>query len=322
MKIFRTRSFTYFSRNSLFPTTKPHRPTITSHITHHTPIVSLCIANMEDVDKDSDNESDEDSAILRGLIRDEEARHSGIPLDDDDDEDMAPDGGSGIIDDTQATGPPPAVDEYITEATPIKPTKETTSHNITTMINCRKSRLLLKWKLRLVLPLIVLFGIVVFDIVVFDIAKESSYKPSNEVKKGRKNDADPHHDRENSKNSGPTELDGGTSLEMSDFCATTGSLHNLTFQMANYSSPVGSPSYLKMQHILRISSRFHVNSRDEIFESVEQNMAAMLESYGLTRLSNSTVNTTIEDAQDIIRIEMSYHGSKKEGSGTCVRLKC
>jgi hypothetical protein len=88
--------------------------------------------------------------------------------------------------------------------------------------------------------------------------------------------------------------------------------------MANYSSPVGSHSYLKMQHILRISSRFHINSRDEIFDSVEQNMAAMLESYGLTRLSNSTVNTTIEDVQDIIRIEISYHGAKKEGSGTCV----
>jgi hypothetical protein len=83
---------------------------------HLTQIVSLHVANMEDADKDSDNESDEDSAILRGLMRDEEACHSGIPLDDDDDEDKAPNGG--IIDDTLATGPPPAADKCITEATP------------------------------------------------------------------------------------------------------------------------------------------------------------------------------------------------------------
>jgi hypothetical protein len=157
-----------------------------------------------------------------------------------------------------------------------------------------KSRLLFKWKPRIVLPLILVAGMVTFD-----LAKKSSMVlpvPPLEEKQAEATFADKEQ----------------------DFCTTTGSLHNLTFQMANYSSPVGSPSYLKMQHILRISSRFHINSRDEIFERVEQNMADMLESYGLTRLLNSTINTTIEDPQDIIRIEMSYHGAKKEGSGTCV----
>jgi hypothetical protein len=86
--------------------------------------------------------------------------------------------------------------------------------------------------------------------------------------------------------------------------------------MANHSSPVGSPSYLKMQHILHTSSRFYINIGDPIFSNVEQNMVAMFEGYGLTRLLNSTINTAIEDPQDIIRIEVSCLG--KMGNTKCI----
>ena len=103
-----------------------------------------------------------------------------------------------------------------------------------------------------------------------------------------------------------------------DFCRTKGSLHELTFRLANYSSPVGSPSYLKMKQILDSgASKFYINCEAPIFSSVQENIVQMLQGYGLTRVPRSPLDNDNDDAKnenDTIMIEMSFYGRKRQSN--------
>lgn len=73
-----------------------------------------------------------------------------------------------------------------------------------------------------------------------------------------------------------------STLLVNDFCHTEGSLHQVALQMAQYSSPPGSKSFLKTRGVLRASPYFHIDLPPAgIFTNVAQHVAVMLQGFGL-----------------------------------------
>jgi hypothetical protein len=64
-------------------------------------------------------------------------------------------------------------------------------------------------------------------------------------------------------------------------CQSTMSLHQLTLDMVNRTSPPGSPSFQKMLRILQSAKSFSLNMRDPLFDDVENNVGKMLHGYDL-----------------------------------------
>ena len=101
--------------------------------------------------------------------------------------------------------------------------------------------------------------------------------------------------------------DSSSSNKDVDVCYTTGSLNQIGFQMANFSSPPGSSSYNKTLLVLQSASHFHINLNDKIFTGVAQNVATMLKGFGLQQNTNIYVNLTDISGvgSDVIMIENS-----------------
>ena len=64
-----------------------------------------------------------------------------------------------------------------------------------------------------------------------------------------------------------------------EYCKTDGSLHQIAMELANFSSPPGSPSYNKMHHILYNTTGFRIINTDKLFVDVTNNLSKMLESF-------------------------------------------
>mmetsp|Transcript_21760 Transcript_21760/g.23356 ORF Transcript_21760/g.23356 Transcript_21760/m.23356 type:complete len:493 (+) Transcript_21760:46-1524(+) len=69
------------------------------------------------------------------------------------------------------------------------------------------------------------------------------------------------------------------------FCSSSeGSLHQIALDMFHHSSPPGSLSLMKLKEVLQSNSHFYITFPDAIFTNNQENIASMLEGYGLTRL--------------------------------------
>ena len=73
------------------------------------------------------------------------------------------------------------------------------------------------------------------------------------------------------------------------FCSSPeGSLHQIALDMINFSSPKGSMSYKKLQHVLRLHASFYIDLKPSIlFASNQGALAKMLQGYGLQRLETA-----------------------------------
>lgn len=70
------------------------------------------------------------------------------------------------------------------------------------------------------------------------------------------------------------------------YCSSNvGSLHSIAMDMIHYSSPPGSKSFNKLKSVLQAHSNFFVDLGPPIFQQNGENMAALLEGYGLKRVS-------------------------------------
>ena len=91
--------------------------------------------------------------------------------------------------------------------------------------------------------------------------------------------------------------------------AKSGSLHQIALDMINNSSPKGSPSYLKLRHILSTATKFHILLRPrDIFNKNEDNISQLLWGAGLQRVSGAKYRQAIEEgnANDVILVETLY----------------
>ena len=82
-------------------------------------------------------------------------------------------------------------------------------------------------------------------------------------------------------------------------CSENGSLHQIAVDMLNHSSPPGSPSNKKLQHVLDQNLQFYINLGPPIFSSIQESLSDMLKGYGLQRtmeppLKNQTNVTLVE----------------------------
>ena len=69
------------------------------------------------------------------------------------------------------------------------------------------------------------------------------------------------------------------------FCSNSkGSLHQIALDMFHHSSPPGSLSHMKLKEVLQSNSLFYMTFPGAIFTNNQENIASMLEGYGLTRL--------------------------------------
>lgn len=82
---------------------------------------------------------------------------------------------------------------------------------------------------------------------------------------------------------------------LADFCNGTGSLHQIGLDMFHFSSPVGSPSHIKLKHVLDATSHFYISPAVEIFAQTRASIAKMLEGYGLHQTKSSNKNTSVID---------------------------
>ena len=82
------------------------------------------------------------------------------------------------------------------------------------------------------------------------------------------------------------------------FCQQEGSLHQIALDMIQFSSPPGSPSRKKLKHVLDQNSAFYISLGPIIFRPMEESLAAMLEGYGMTRVTTppALINDTHNDA--------------------------
>lgn len=88
-----------------------------------------------------------------------------------------------------------------------------------------------------------------------------------------------------------------------DYCSSSvGSLHSIALDMINHSSPHGSNSYNKLKHVLDLSTGFYINLWPPIFQQNEENIAALLEGYGLTR----THHTPPKSSDGFLLVETIY----------------
>ncbi len=105
--------------------------------------------------------------------------------------------------------------------------------------------------------------------------------------------------------SSPVSVSTMTSLPPSkeDFCSSSvGSLHSIALDMINHSSTPGSNSYNKLKHVLDLSTRFYVDLGSDIFHQNEENMAMLLEGYGLIRI----YHTPHESLNSLLLVETIY----------------
>jgi len=59
------------------------------------------------------------------------------------------------------------------------------------------------------------------------------------------------------------------------------SLHQVALEMVHFSSPPGSASYRKLNHVLSLNEKFHISLGPTIFSTTERSVARMLQGYGL-----------------------------------------
>lgn len=91
-----------------------------------------------------------------------------------------------------------------------------------------------------------------------------------------------------------------------EYCQTKGSLNEIVYKMANHSSPPGSASHMKLKRILDNANGFYIYLMIAIFQNVSDNIANMLEGYGLQKTSSS--------GHDVIRVETTVRPKKCMGA--------
>lgn len=75
------------------------------------------------------------------------------------------------------------------------------------------------------------------------------------------------------------------------FCQQEGSLHQIALDMIHYSSPRGSASYQKLQHIVQQNPTFFLEVKVPILTEVEQNIARLLQGFDLEQTTSPPSNT-------------------------------
>ncbi|CAB9505092.1 expressed unknown protein [Seminavis robusta] len=71
------------------------------------------------------------------------------------------------------------------------------------------------------------------------------------------------------------------------------SLHQVALDMIRHSSPKGSPSYQKLQHVLHQNQYFYIDLGPRIFGQIQNSIIDMLRGYGLTRVYHYNANVTL-----------------------------
>jgi len=97
-------------------------------------------------------------------------------------------------------------------------------------------------------------------------------------------------------------------LKLQEYCKTEGSLNEIVFKMANHSSPPDSASFNKLKRILNGANSFHIYLMISIFRSVKENIATMLQGYGLA------YEDTAVDRDDVIRVETTVRPRRCVGN--------
>jgi hypothetical protein len=98
-------------------------------------------------------------------------------------------------------------------------------------------------------------------------------------------------------------------------CRGNGSLHQIGLDMFHFSSPRGSPSYIKFKHVLDMSSHFYIGKLAVIFEQTTEAIRRMLSGYGL---HETDIPSPSNNNQSVLLLD-HYTGEKGNSTGCPLR---